>query len=109
MMNDEMVTIPADVMVNWLEADVEYRQATSALIASLKQQIAERRDSWVNTSAAAAFLGLDARQVQYLARSGQLISRKKGQRLIEVSMNDCRRYKAEMEQKRTNRWGDRTL
>jgi hypothetical protein len=108
-MNDEMVTIPADVMVAWLEEDVAYRQATRALVASLKQQIADRRDSWVNTSAAAAFLELDPSQVRYLARSGQLSSRKNGPMLVEISLNDCRRYKAEMEQKRTNRWGDLTL
>lgn len=79
------VSIDQDLVVQMIQTSIAYNDVMAKILSSLQD------DQWLSPSEASEITGVPVQRVRHLARSGQVHSRKKSQKLIEVLLSDVKK------------------
>lgn len=81
------VQIDKGLLQEMIQANMAFNQAMASILSSL-----DNSDVWLSPADAQQATGVPAQTVRHLARTGQVQSRKKSQKLIEVLLSDVERH-----------------
>jgi hypothetical protein len=79
------ITIEKELVEQMIQTSIAYNDVMSKLLASLQT------DQWLTPAEAEKVTGIPSQKIRHLARSGQIESRKKSQKLIEVLLSDLKK------------------